>query len=193
MITKDLDRIKEYYQHEEKARVKFYDKNKDLLQKHAKTLKPNKYNKLEQEYHQLMTQCSQHFDKPLLEPVQNVCSSSYNADLLKKTKNPRGISDTVRKVSHKHLHILFTDDNNQGRKLYLKERSKIPPEDRYWFKKTTAFTYGWKLPKNVEMPEHGRLYALRNYAWRENGLAMFQKENQYSREKPFPNLCYPCL
>lgn len=47
----------------------------------------------------------------------------------------------------------------EGRKVYLKKRNLLLPENRYYFKETTGFEHGWKMwdcAKTMEKKRHGK-------------------------------------
>lgn len=198
MTTQFAERAKEYVRKEERARLNFFIKNHDLLQLHATCRKTKKCYKLEEEYKDLKEKC-----KCLIpncdcknkvtcqKPCKPKCTPSY--EKLFQGIHPCSWTNTMRPVQHRHCHILYTDNNLLGRRTYLKERSKFIPEDRYYFKQTTTMDYGWKLPKTVCLPRYACRYALDRDSWRQNGLAMFQKDEYYPCPRLLPLLCNPCL
>ncbi|XP_041982110.1 uncharacterized protein LOC121735366 [Aricia agestis] len=70
----------------------------------------------------------------------------------------------MRPVDPKVSKIIYKSKPEYGRDVYLKERSKLKPEDRYYFSECPNFDYGWRLRdsqvQNISL--HGRRGHLTN-------------------------------
>lgn len=69
----------------------------------------------------------------------------------------------MRPVDPKHREIIYKSIPQFGREVYLKNRSKIAPEDRYYFRQSVGLTYGWRLNDSFfdrHRPQYGRVWHL---------------------------------
>lgn len=69
----------------------------------------------------------------------------------------------MRPIESKHKSIIYKDIPVFGREVYLKRRSRIVPENKYYFKEVSNWNYGWRLidsffSKNA--PKYGRVWRL---------------------------------
>ncbi|KAF9794694.1 hypothetical protein SFRURICE_019572 [Spodoptera frugiperda] len=69
----------------------------------------------------------------------------------------------MRPVNPKHSRLIYKGLPNFGREVYLRERNKMAPEEKYYFLETTGWEYGWRLHDSYfgrHAPQYGRVWLL---------------------------------
>lgn len=73
------------------------------------------------------------------------------------------IDPKMRPMDPKQRNIIYKDIPVFGRKVYLKNRSRTLPEDRYYFRETGGWEYGWRMKDSFfqqNSPKYGRVWSL---------------------------------
>ncbi|CAH0687801.1 unnamed protein product [Spodoptera exigua] len=69
----------------------------------------------------------------------------------------------MRPINPKHKKLIYKGLPNFGREVYLKERTRIAPEDKYYFRECSGWEYGWRLQDSYfsrHVPQYGRVWLL---------------------------------
>ncbi|XP_053612881.1 uncharacterized protein LOC128676653 [Plodia interpunctella] len=73
------------------------------------------------------------------------------------------IDPLMRVIDPEQREMIYKELPFYGRKVYLKSRSKIPPEKKYYFSECSAWDYGWRLKDSYfskNQPSYGRVWRL---------------------------------
>lgn len=73
------------------------------------------------------------------------------------------LDPVMRPIDPVQREILYKEIPFYGREVYLKSRSKIPPEKRFYMRETAGAKYGWRLTDSYfskHQPEYGRVWRL---------------------------------
>ncbi|KAJ8718476.1 hypothetical protein PYW08_002713 [Mythimna loreyi] len=74
------------------------------------------------------------------------------------------LDPVMRPIDPNQKAILYKGRPFFGREVYLKKRSAIPPEDKYYFAESSGWYYGWRLKDSYfgkrQKAQHGCVYRL---------------------------------
>ncbi|XP_026750094.2 uncharacterized protein LOC113510758 [Galleria mellonella] len=73
------------------------------------------------------------------------------------------VDPIMRPIDPKQKKVIYKDIPVFGRNAYLKSRSRIPPEQKYYFIECSGWEYGWRLTDsyfNKNAPTCGRVWRL---------------------------------
>ncbi|XP_063362827.1 uncharacterized protein LOC134651658 [Cydia amplana] len=98
----------------------------------------------------------------------------------------------MKPVNPAHTEILFKPKPFFGRLVYIKNREKIKPEDRYYFAETSGWDYGWRLKDTpfgrAAPPQHGKV----NRLFRDQMSCVGPQPDPYYYTEPVKSMMGPC-
>ncbi|KAM3965503.1 uncharacterized protein ACR2FA_000350 [Aphomia sociella] len=93
------------------------------------------------------------------------------------------VDPTMRPIDPKQRKIIYKDIPTFGRAAYLKSRSRIPPEQRFYFRECSGWEYGWRLSDSYfskNAPKCGKVWSLTRDVKSRSGPHPDPKHYQYS-------------
>lgn len=91
-------------------------------------------------------------------------NSEDSADAAKVCRSNSDKDDIrmMRPVNPEHAEIIYKDTTNDGREHYLKIRSRMKPDEKYYYHQCSSWEYGWRLRDSYfgkhTAPTHGRYH-----------------------------------
>uniref|UniRef100_A0A2A4K2X3 Sperm microtubule inner protein 1 C-terminal domain-containing protein n=1 Tax=Heliothis virescens TaxID=7102 RepID=A0A2A4K2X3_HELVI len=73
------------------------------------------------------------------------------------------IDPIMRPIDPKQKQLIYKGLPHFGRLAYIKQRNRIAPEDKYYFRESSGWTYGWRLADSCfgrHAPTFGRIWLL---------------------------------
>ncbi|XP_063992638.1 uncharacterized protein LOC135170594 [Diachasmimorpha longicaudata] len=137
---------KEIIDTEHKLRMKWFIKNRSLLLNDLE--REDKYIREKLKKWKL---ASTELEATKLEPIEVVVDNETPVSL--RSHEDRNLT-IMRPIDSPLLDILYNkkEVSHEARKKYLKDRWKIPPEDRFFLMDCTNWSYGWKVKKFQTRP-----------------------------------------
>ncbi|XP_044727265.1 protein ATP6V1FNB-like [Chrysoperla carnea] len=172
---------------EKKLRLKWFIVNQQNIQKLSQSVPRNEKNiALQNEVNAKRVDIYRNAaaNRRIRKPKPNIDIINYEVD--------ENVMLNPMKPVDPELQDIFYEANAQNRKLYLKLRSHIMPEDRYYFRETTGFHYGWKMrhhaKESLSSKKFGKIQIIRQSFYRRSGIG---GDPEYYREPAqfSPTIC----